>query len=71
MNKNVYFLKDMQEGSVDAIIIATESTAEEVQEIINNMKEKNDYYSWDDLVECLPADCEIYDRWGNNGEIYY
>lgn len=67
--KKVYFLKDLGEDCVDAVIIATTSTLEEIQDAIYKAKE-NDDYTWDDLVDALPDDCEIYNKW-NSEVIYY
>lgn len=69
MSKRIYFLKDMSENCVDAVIIATKSSKKEIEEAIVKSKQ-NDDYTWDDIVKALPDDCEIYDRW-NEEEIYY
>lgn len=55
MNKKVYFLKDLEEGTIDAVIIATTSTLEEVENAIDEAKELDDY-TWEDLIESLPDD---------------
>ena len=46
-----------------------DSTKEEIESAIDKAKEI-DAYTWDDILEALPSDCEIYDRW-NNDMIYY
>lgn len=69
MSKRIYFLKDMSEDCVDAVIIATKSTKDEIENAIDNAKQIDDY-TWDDITEALPEDCEIYDIW-NEEEIYY
>lgn len=69
MSKRIYFLNDMTENCVDAVIIAKTSTKEEIESAIDRAKEI-DAYTWDDILEALPSDCEIYDRW-NNDMIYY
>jgi hypothetical protein len=33
--------------------------------------EKDEYWEWYDLLECLPKDCTVYDRWGKLEEVYY
>ena len=66
---SIYFLKDLSEGCVDAVIIAKSSTKEDIENAISEAK-KNDGYIWDDIKENLPGDCEVHDRWSNE-EIYY
>lgn len=69
--KKIYFLKDLEEGTIDAVILAETSTLEEVENAIDEAKEIEDY-AWEDLVEALPDDCEIYDYWNNEDKtIYY
>ena len=69
MAKGIYFLTDMSEDCVDAVIIAEMSTKEDIEKAITEAKQKEDY-SWDNILEALPEDCEIYDRW-NSEKIYY
>ena len=69
MSKRVYFLKDLSENCVDAVIIATKSTKEDIEKAIKKAK-KIKYYTWDDLVAALPNDCEICDRWSHE-VVYY
>ena len=64
----VYFLKDIAEDCVDAVIIAETSTREDIVEAIERAKQKENY-QWEDLVNELPDDCTIYDIWGS--EIVY
>ncbi len=61
-------LKDMEEGSVDAIIVSETTTTAEIDKILCTIKEgvwngeiDNDYFT--ELVKRLPADCEIFDKW--------
>lgn len=65
----VYFLKDLCEDCIDAIIIAETSTKEDIEKAIEKSKQV-DEYQWDDLVEALPDDCTIYDKWSND-IVYY
>ena len=69
MDKRVYFLKDVSDNCVDAVIIATKSKRKDIEKAIKKAK-KNECYTWDDLVSALPSDCEIYDRW-NAEEVYW
>lgn len=69
-SKSYFFLKDLAEGCVDAVIIAKTSTAEDIKEAIMKAKE-NPEYQWEDLVNTLPDDCEIVDKWSGIEEIYY
>ena len=66
----IYFLRDISEDCIDAVIIATTSTKKEIEDAINKAKLNDDSYTWDDIVAALPKDCEIFDRW-NEEEIYY
>lgn len=65
---NIYFLKDMSEDCVDAVIIAKKSTKKDIEKAIKKAKQ-NDKYIWEDILNELPNDCEIYDRW--NSEIVW
>ena len=70
----IYFLKDLCEDCIDAVIIAKNDniTAENIQKNIDKMKEQKEYdWQWEDIVESLPQGCEIYDRWQNNELITY
>jgi len=67
--KKVYFLKDLSEGSVDAVIIAKTSSEDDVRNAIIQAKQK-DEYQWDDIVNALPDDCEVYDTWSVK-KVYY
>jgi len=71
--KNFYFLTDQASGEVDAIIISEHSTGKDIEAAIEDMKEAQEYdWQWDDLVACLPDDCEIVDKWGGNLQrVYY
>ena len=64
------FLKDLSECCVDAVIIAETSAKEDIQEAINTMKAEKSEHQWEDLLEALPDDCTVYDRWGSE-EVYY
>lgn len=66
----VYLLKDLSNNDVDAVIIAETSTKEEIEEVIDKVKEI-DCYTWEDLIEALPNDCEVYDRWSDLKSLYY
>ena len=68
-NKTIYFLSDIEENSVDAVIIAKTSTSTDIKNAISQCKQI-DGYTWDDLKNALPSDCEIFDRWDNE-TLYY
>ena len=71
-NMIVTFLKDMNDGNVDGVIISTESKREDIQEIINKVVEENELYTLDDIKQALPKDCMLFDRWFNvGGAVYY
>ncbi len=63
----VIFLKDLEENSVDGVILATKSTMEDIQEAIDNVKEENDLYTWADIENALPDDCKL--LWVSNSEV--
>lgn len=67
----MFLLKDLSDGSVDAVIVSKTSTKEEIEDAIIAAKQK-DGYDWNDIIEALPNDCECYDIWSSNLEkIYY
>lgn len=72
MKKFITILKDLSEDSVDAIIISTKTTSEQIQECIDKAKSDNDgSWEWNDIVEALPSDCTVYDRWNADGTVIY
>lgn len=70
-------LNDLAENEADAIITSETTTSEEIQKVVDAVKQE----WWDsnesfDLIECiainLPADCTMYTRWGKEFDtIYY
>lgn len=65
----ITLLKDLSTGEVDAVIVSESTSSEQIQEVINNAKaEKECEWQWDDLVECLPDDCNIVSKWSR--ELY-
>ena len=63
------FLKDLSTGCVDALIIYEASSEEDIENAIIKAKEK-DFYAWEDLLDALPKDCKVFDKW-SYGSIYY
>ena len=65
MRKLVTLLKDLDTAEIDAIIISTKTTADEIDDFIKTVKEKKENsgdsccVSFEDLAKCLPADCEV------------
>lgn len=68
--KYVTMLKDFDTAEIDAIIISTVTTVDEINDIIREAKGLKEYlaerdgkypegFNFDDLRECLPDDCEI------------
>lgn len=68
--KYVTMLKDFDTAEIDAIIISTVTTADEIDDIIREAKEIKEYlaerdgkypegFNFDDLKKCLPDDCEV------------
>lgn len=69
MSKNIYFLNEASDDYIDAVIIAQVSTRQQIEDAISKAKEVENY-TWEDIVNSLPSDCEIHDRWSNE-IIYY
>lgn len=68
----VILLKDISEGTVDAVIVTNVTSAKEIEERIQRVKEeKEGDWQWEDIVGCLPLDCVVYDRWNNQEVAYY
>jgi hypothetical protein len=68
----ITLLKDLTEDCVDAVIVSTTSTAQDIENALRKMREQNEYYEWDDLLDCLPDDCVVYDKWSKlYDEVYY
>ena len=63
----VVFLKDLEENSIDGVIIAEKSSVEDIQEAIDKVKENVEYYDWEDIEQALPDDCKL--LWVNNSEV--
>lgn len=66
----IFLLQDLCEDCVDAVIVANVSTKEDIENAINKAKENPDY-QWDDLLEALPNDCVLYDKWNGVEVVYY
>ena len=62
----VLLLRDSMSSGVDAVILTRETTVDDVQEIIYNVKENNDEWQFDDIVDALPGDCDVYAAWSND-----
>lgn len=68
----VVWLKDTEEGTVDAVIVSNVTSAKEIEKCIQKTKnEKAGDWQWEDIIECLPLDCIVYDRWNNAEAVYY
>lgn len=70
----IFLLKNLCEDCVDAVIISKgdNTTSQEIQKCIDKMKEdKFCDWQWDDIVNSLPQDCEIYDKWQDLEYIIY
>lgn len=67
----VILLRDTTSSNVDAVIITRTTDKDEIQDIIDEVKEKwgEDDYP-DDLfslvVDALPDDCEVYAAWASD-----
>lgn len=51
-------LQNSEDGAVDAVIFASETTENDIENIMNKVRnEKGDDYQWEDFVAALPGDC--------------
>lgn len=66
----MFLLKDLSEDCVDGVIIAKVSTKEDIENAISHAKE-NPFYEWEDLLNALPNDCILYDKWNDLEAVYY
>lgn len=69
----VTLLKDLETDKVDVVIISEKTTTEEIQSIINDVKEKYTYtYTFDLIRKKLPNDCKVFSSWEQNiGAVWY
>lgn len=71
-NVNITVLKDLESGETDAIILSNTTTKEEIETKISDAKEKFGMeWNWENLVDALPSDCSIYDKWSRSFEVAY
>lgn len=67
---NVYFLRDIDDNSINAVIISS-YLKEEIQDIIDNVKrELEGKWCWEDIIKALPQDCMVFSKWDYES-IYY
>lgn len=67
----IVILKDKDEGCVDAVIVSNVSTTQDIENAIERARANPDY-QWEDLLNELPKDCTVYDKWfGGLETIYY
>lgn len=65
MDKFITILTDMYTEGIDAVILSTETTPDEIDDYIRAAKaqKKNgddvECFNFDDMVKCLPSDCEV------------
>lgn len=64
-----YFLTDLDDGCVDAVILSRTSTKDDIEKAIMKTKEIADYV-WKDLLENLPQDCIVIDKWNSDKVVY-
>lgn len=57
----IILLMDLSENEVDAVIITKETTSENVEEIISEVKDKySGEWTDEDIMDALPNDCKFY-----------
>lgn len=59
----IALLKDSTDGSVDAVIVSTESTQEDIQDIIDEVMDDEDFGGdiLEEIKNRLPDDCKVYE----------
>lgn len=70
--KRFSILKDLEDNSIDGIIVSTVTPINKIRDIIADVKQKCPYYNIDDIATELPQDVKIYTVWNTAFEtIYY
>lgn len=68
--KNVFFLEDLEDAAVDAVII-TAAKREEIQEAIDETKRRLEgEWSWEEVKNAMPEGTVIIDKW-THCKVYY
>lgn len=69
----IYRLLDIDSGDLDAIIVATETTKEEIKQIIDEVKADvdNDECEINRIKAKLPKDCTMYETWKDKENVLY
>lgn len=64
----IALLKDSTNGSVDAVIVSTESTQEDIQDIIDEVMDDEDFGGdiLEEIKNRLPDDCTVYEAGFND-----
>lgn len=68
--QNIFFLSDIDENNIDAVIISSTSTKSDIEKAIHNVKLSVEDYTLDNIIENLPSDCKLYHRWSSE-TVYY
>ena len=58
--KEVFFVENRFEEVVGVVVVLDSTTAQEVQDTIDEVKTKKSDCSYDDILEALPKDCLFY-----------
>lgn len=64
----VFVLRDSVTLDLDAILITDTTEKEELQNIIDDVKENNEDWTFEDIEKKLPMDVGIYTSWLNDFE---
>ena len=58
----ITLVTDWEDNSVLYVLVSKTTTAEEIQDIANKVKEeKSGYWTYEDILEALPDDVEVID----------
>lgn len=57
---NAIFLVDNYNNDVTGVIIAEKTSRQDIENIIDRLQEDGSDCTWEDLVNSLPEDCQIF-----------
>lgn len=68
---NVILLYDKWDGDVDGVFVTETSTSKDIQQIFDDVKNENDDWMFEDILDRLPNDCKFYGYYEIEGHVYY
>lgn len=61
------FLCDTGTDLISAVVISEKTTPNDIERIVKDLRSRDCNFTWEDLWEALPEDCEVYHRsWCDN-----